>query len=1152
MAPTARTIKPPSADYDDDVLYGSRREALKLRNIIKSSHNSECLIYAYGTFVSKTSWNLNHIFATDKRVKDMLDGLDIKHALPLQRYCWPQLQQSSFPALFISPESSGKTTAHLLYIVSDCIKSTSISKTDRIMQATDDADPAQDNFSLEKDPQATKLKSDAPVIVDQDNFDFDSLGKEVNSIDKSAPEAIQAEPSLELEEFQNINPDDYIVHPLYVIICSSHQQVEKIDQDIERMKLAAFNLSYGFARLLNLPPTVSTIHVHQSEQKLAAKCSQCQVLITSPAALLKCLRLGYIELQKCKKVIFDDLDLTLQLHNSKIREIIKYYIIQTQADESDGQTTQLSDQCQVYMFSRKWTDLVRQFSSTVFLQRILIFGSLSEASLFANVRYEVEVMEDNKLKLHKLTYLINLFYRSGQSNGKLAVVFSSDQEARAVFENVEAKGYDVTLLLEHDAVTTYKASSYNRKTTIAKPVYFLSDIALDFILDHLTDVTHLVHFSLPRDRLIFDQRFRLLYKYINEPAKNIITSIFLNTKTDKKHAKELHDLLSRSASTLTSTKLTLRDYVETCSKTLCWRWATIGVCRLEKLSREDRLGSFCSERHSLRLDSTERGSDRQWPTGGQYLLTVTHVLSPNEIYFWFEAHRDLNSIGKKWNHLPFTGIEFMKDLQVKLDAFKDTPACSIPLKSFRKGLVCALYHPEESRVDRVVLLDVPELINFNQANTRKNGMMEYIFRLNTLEYSKQIEVIKIDYGIRITAYLRNLFFIPEDLAKIEPQAHRGFLLGIKPTDDEPNWIHKAKKLFYDQICINNLHQVTAWIRLSKNSCFWFENIFISRQLSTTVSQKIHSIDPHLELCQAGFAEKVLTMPSFLQPSERLRTISKWNNIQIEKQISFAYLRRDKTSLDIFILQVRSNLELVVRQVEFNLQLIELENELALEYQSNNLMPLVYVEEGIYCLARVKEGPDKYTINRCIVKRYDSSGSLNDQEEIDSPQERVLVYCLDHGDPCEVAISDLFQVQIQHIIRLPFQAIVCKIAELDTDILENMQVKNKLIDLIYDFSRDEANQLIALKCTLGSDKEVYLYRKISSGAYEPLIALFESRLNITLSKSCSSKLRDVVEFEEIVISNPIEDAIFASIMGSILMDLIKREMSAFGLRDEEEV
>lgn len=1148
MTSATSAIKPPSADYDDDVLYGSRRAALKLRNIIKSSHNSECLIYAVGTYINKVSWSLSFIVETDKRVRGMLESLEIKHALPIQRYCWPQLQQSAFPVIFISPEMSGKTMAHLLFVVAACIKATPISKTDKILMASTDADPAQANFSLENDPQASKLKVDAPVIVDQDNFDFDTLGDETAKVEQSE-QASTNEPILESEEFQNINPDDYIIHPQYIVICSSHQQVEKTDQEIERMKLAAFSLSFGFARLLSLPPTVSTIHVHQTDSKMAAKCSQCQILITTPAALLKCLKLNYIDFGKCKKVIFDDLDLTLQLHNAKVREIIKYYYVQTQ-DESGNPRETSKDQCQMYLFSRKWTDIVRQFSSTVFLQRTLVFGSLSEASLFANIRYEVEILEDDIARIRKLKNLINLFYRSGKSSDKMAVVFNTSNEAKTISKKLDAQGYNVTLLPEKDALTTYKTSAIDRKTTIAKPVYFLSDIALEFILNHMTDATHLVHFTVPEEILLFDQRFRLLYKYINEPSKNIMTSIFLRPEIDGRRAKELYDLVSRSTCTLNSTKLTLRDYVETYSKTLCWRWATTGVCRLEKLTRDDRLGSYCSERHSLMFEELDGRQRKRWPSSGQFKITITHILSPNEIYFWFEAHRDINSQDKNWTVLAQTGTEFMSKLQLELNTLKDTPPCSIPLASMRRGLICALYHPEELRVDRVLLLDVPDLKESRRYGNKRNGIIDYIQRLDLLEYSKQVEVIKIDYGIRITAYLRNLIPLPGDLMRIEAQAHRGFLIGVKPTDNEPNWLHKAKRHFYEQINVNNVHDVTAWMRLKRNNCFWFESLIVSRQISTSNSGRLHRIDPHLELCRAGLAERVSSAPSFLQPSERLRTLSKWNTIQTQKLVSFAFLRRDKTPLDIFILQIRSNLELVVRQVEFNQQLIELENELMADYQAGKLALFTFIEEDVYCLARVKESSDRYAINRCIIKRVESSNNQSSPDEIEALDEKVQVYCLDHGDPCKVEKTDLFQAPAYCITRLPFQALTCDLADLNRDVLENVALTNKIINLLYDISRDKNDQLIPLKCTLKGDREVYVYRRVRDGMYEPLIAAFENYYRISISNNANSGLRELVQFEDIVVSNPIEDAIFASIVGGILMDLIKREMSAFGLVCDE--
>lgn len=1073
-------LKPPIEDYSEEVLFGSKQEQLEL---IKRGNEAECVIFGVKTFVNKNDqWGINELQGRDKRLKSMLDKLQVSHAFQLQRLCWPLLNRAQFPFLCVSAQSTGKTYAYLLFIVSRCITKIPIKETEQAIASTDRVEA----FKTEHQSMKERLKAFNPSAINQtENFDWNSLGKKLDETNQEESIESNSGWGLETKEHYEVNPDDFITHPKYIIICSSQQQVDLIDHQIDSMKLAAFGDKSINVNRRNLSPIVRIITVHHSDDKLALKCNDSEILLATPAAILKCLRLDYLTFTKCEMVIFDDLDVALQLHNTTIREITKRYLIETQLEDQDERKA-----CQIFMFSRKWTLLVQQFMSTVFLQRTLIYGSMIEASNYVNLRFELEITKDTDAKLSKILELVHSLANQENKSRKTAIVCKSNKEAAKLAELLTHHKYQITFLDDDRPLDELEPLAPVKPS---KPyhIYVLCDSSLEQIEDLINDIHHLVHFSLPEDLLVLDQRFRLMHKHISNAQKNLMSTIFMNQSTSYKYAKELYDVISRSSVTLNSTRLQLRDFIDEKSNSYCWRWASTGVCRLEKLSKEDKFGSYCSAKHSLSINENNPSSDL--PQSGQVRITMTHIVSPNEFYFRFESHRDKRSVCKKWTKMKRTGSEFMKDFQSKLDAYRDTPSCSVPLGKISKGNVYGIYLHDEVRVDRIVLLDDLKRDDIPAKGSKKNGTLSTLDRIRyQLEYSKQCEAYKLDYGTTINVYLRNIIELPQNLSSIKAQCHRGFHLGVRPTDNEPFWLYKAKKYFYDQVCVSDLYDITAWIRLNNNNNFWFENMVVRRRLSNIDESRIFESEPHKELHRAGFADLSSSEPACLHRSDRLETLSLWQVNQCLEYVQYAYLRKDKEDLTIFVLHILNDLELKVRNHDYNKQLIDLEDRILEDFNSNLLEQLNYFAPGSYCIAKIEMPSGGFYLNRCKIR-----GSASWSEKSTVGDTEFIVDCLDHGDQCYVKRSELFLASPDYIAQLPFQAISCKLANLNLDFMKDVALAAKMNDLMYSITRDENDDLIPMKCQLNQEGHISLYAPVKGGHVD-VIEFLEKKLGVTLS------------------------------------------------------
>lgn len=1119
-APSAVIAKPPSVEYNDNILFGARRDVRRHRESEKLSNESDCVLLAIGTYASKKHWSIKNIINNDKRLKSMFDNLDIKHALPIQRYSWPLLHDPNFPMLCVSQECSGKTYGHLLYVVAQSITNVSTSKTDELLMLHSD----QFGLSPFQSNSQSKSKSDKTLIeeeIDHENFDFNQLRNgmsnlKLNDNDNNNNEAKNEIKTNGTSDHQTngfteddgwtcdqADLDEFITHPKYLIVCSSQINVERIVSELESMKQAAYCDKASSQQRKLLPPSIRCINVHLTDETLALRCNESEILVGTPAALLRCFTNGYLNFAKCLKVIFDDLDVTLQLHNTNVLRLVNLFLSRGQQQNPPMSKTR---ECQMYMFSRKWTRLVKACGEYLSRQRNLLFGSLLEASIFANIRFSLELYSRDEEKLIKLAVLLSTLEGLTKTRSTVAIVCNTNQEASRFSAGLIAHGRHVAHLPQNDALKVLTS----KRDPNMNSTYVMSDAVLELVADLLNNVTHVIHVTLPTRFSSFDQRFRLLYRNIMENKSDLEATIFIGSRLSNKYAKELYDLLSRSSSTLTSTKLELRDRIRQNATRICWRWATSGVCRLGQSTRggkliDDRLGSYCPNRHSITMKSDQNKlseSDNNWPKTGQVRLTITEIVSPNEFYFWFESYRDADSTGKQFTKFKDSGIEHMKHFQRDLDKLKNVAPNTVDLHRVKRGAVFGIYQQQELRVDRVVLLE--DLLNpEDDYCDEMDGSTKVLNK--KLEMSKVLEVFKIDYGTRQTARVSNLIMLPEELELTAPKCQRGFLIGLKPTDGEPDWLYPATKKFHELVSQNGLNDITAWLRLNSDGCFWFENMVVTWRVKFPDETKLFKIEPAKELILEHLAEENKSAPDCLNPSTYSYTMAKWNAADIASYASYAKPPRKLDPVQLMILFVEPDLTLKVRQSKFNKQLLRLEDELINDLNSNKLERLEYFERGFYCIAKTVTGIDPntkephYILNRCKLANIEEKNG----------EELIYVDCLDHGDQQIVKREDLYQASMMHLSTLPFQAFSCGIADLNQGLLENVSTLVRVQNIIYDETRDSDDNYLNTTCIftpVGNLQNIYVKSK-DSNQLVSLIKKFELVFDIVLVSNKDPKLRE---------------------------------------------
>lgn len=977
--------------YSELEIYGKPRlQGLLELKRLKENNETQCLIYGKRTFSNlERCQNIKHIINGDNRIESMLNKLNITYPLPIQRYLWPMLSKEvQPPCVCISNHTSGKTYSFLLHIMFETIKDLPMIKTGDL------------------DEEATDSRAYEPTI--------DDMNSGSATFDK----------------------------PKYIIVCSSQYKVYDIINILDEMKGTLHELPSSITNALR--PTVASLENLDTQDQIALKCAGKEILVGTPQSLVKCLDAGFLELDSSMKLIFDDIDVSLQLQTASTRNLVKEYM---NTEDEYGKS-------QIYIFARKWTELVEHFVNNVFYQKTLIFGSTVEAAVYSKLRFDIDGPMNDDLKNERLVTLLEY-----SKNKKLCIVCQTVDEGTFIKSHLEKKNI-LAEIVEPDNIfsvlrkkkpipLTNKITLTNRNEVKQDPIYIITDSSVELAVELISNFQYLIHYSIPRDNSVFDRRFRLMNESLKNSEKDLVTTLMLSDKVNYSTARLILDIVYRSTASLPSTKFELRDIVRKTAEPYCWRWATTGICRLEKLDCSDRLGSYCNMRHFI------DGNDLKTRTkfDGQIRITITRLVNPNEIYFWIDGFRSINSESGKWITSENEGFIFMRDVQEKLNVFRSTKPKSIPFEMIKRNKVYGLFLPQEARVDRVILLEEPVVEDLG-ANI---SMLDQLAR-PTIVYNSQVEALRIDYGIKNHVYLKNIFELPETLQNLKPMANRGLILGFQPADKEPDWLYSAKNLFHEHVCVQDAVETTAWVRQEIKGTFWLESLSVVRSLSNINQRRGICKKPHEILYDEGLADRAPVSISFLNSSQRLEAKSKWNADKLKTLAQFAFLRKENQGEDIYLLHIDDHLNAVVRKSDYNSILVEIEADIIDEYHRGCMKQLFYFEVGTLCIAKISDdlvssvliNGDSFTMNRCrIVEKVMSKRKIH-----------YRVYCLDHGDYFTVSKEDLFQGIDKYFLKLPFQAIDVKLAGFKENL--GLDTRQKLKNHLYSLSRDESNQNISLR------------------------------------------------------------------------------------------
>ncbi|RWS09125.1 putative ATP-dependent RNA helicase TDRD12-like protein [Dinothrombium tinctorium] len=666
------------------------------------------------------------------------------------------------------------------------------------------------------------------------------------------------------------------------------------------------------------------------------------------------------------------------------------------------------------IFAEKWTKEVETFKETQY-RPVVVFGNYFEASIANNVNNRVIFVSDESNRGDELLKLLNSL-KDIMKN--IAVVCRNHCEAIEILQLLSR--INIRVYVIDEKTESFKYLSIINQWSNYHSVLIITDQILkscNRIISKINSTHCLVHYNLPQTKGDFNTRYQLISETIRSPElRKMCTTYIILGPENKLQFFQIYKCLRRIKQEISGE---MKAFKKSISRKLCQNYLSFGYCPLKKY--------FCVLRHSF--EASEKANENL-PTDGQIKGLITHVVSANEFYMVIEEHRNADHQWQKVDK-----IATLQQIKQSMETLKKRRNS---VKNVIIDEIYAIVVTEKNVVENNV--------NGNHKNVRncKSQIQmiinEAFHRVKVLELVENgnkennviVKILHIDLGYVTHCKLSDLIELPLHLKQIAPLAHKMYLWGVKPLDNELEWHEKITNIFKKIVMAQNIAYITAWIRLQLNGVFWVDSMKIVTKLKALKVEAL-SCKPAEVLIEKKFAENNnRQLPNFNNDRERI--LQKWKCDAQKSLIQNAHL--EDTTM-VYLSFFKTLHEFYVRNVSFQPCLADLEADI-----SNSITKLVKVKYffiGLICIV-FYEKDNIYNRVRIV--------DINEDEQID-------VYFVDHGETLKVSKDCCFQIDEKFITRLPFQAIKCKL---------NGIVGNVEPDVVFDYTRleNESFKLILAK------------------------------------------------------------------------------------------
>ncbi|XP_063814435.1 putative ATP-dependent RNA helicase TDRD12 isoform X2 [Pseudophryne corroboree] len=599
--------------------------------------------------------------------------------------------------------------------------------------------------------------------------------------------------------------------PYAVIICPGWDKAHEV-----------YKLLMDYSKCIRpISPMLLLVGLKKEEVESINLRKQCEVIVTTPNSLLRCLaHHGFLLLRLCH-LILDEVDVLFSKAGPQMSVILETYKKMVSSENRDV-TPQ-----QIVAVGSTWhhdIELLLQYTTSP----QVIITRMEQAAVFANVQQVLEMCLD----CEKLSVFLQCLDVTPVNAEKVLIFTKSSEEAELVHKAVKANSI-YCLLLHRNLMHNFNHvleqwnKIYSRGTVVALVV--TDDFAP---IMEITDATCIIHWSFPENVGVLSLRLFSLLDYIQSKINKVTVdkedylrakSVLLMTEKQACHAVELLNFLQQTQATIPPELLLLTHGISKAmddiksQRELCPYLKTLGYCIHDKFS--------CPDRHRINPALDLHSGVSPIPETSQYINVLPLCI--------VDATRFFGRIVTKSD--PYD------KLVAHLSDYYQSPINTLP----KQKVVCKQLYAmkDDSTYHRVLVLSTKTVDNILYAH------VQYI------DDGKVDEVLG-----------NNLLPLPPAFHMLPPQCMEFIVCRVKPIDNEDKWDPKVIRIISRNV---RGKQHRAKVVLILGNTYWLDPMV---QVSTLdgLPACVYELNVRLEILSTGLGtdnpQHVAQLQALLEPS----------------------------------------------------------------------------------------------------------------------------------------------------------------------------------------------------------------------------------------------------------------------------------------------
>ncbi|XP_063544558.1 putative ATP-dependent RNA helicase TDRD12 [Cydia strobilella] len=754
------------------------------------------------------------------------------------------------------------------------------------------------------------------------------------------------------------------VGPTCIIVAATAQSVSDIE--------------YNCRMLLGTKETIFTCYAGMDLLKITTSLlNGCNLFICTPCVLVRLLLLTDfgLDLRRLTTFVLDDCERLGEVYKSEIKIALSKikHMLKARVNKEV--------KVQYILASRVWCDFMEPLAKNA-PNTVVCIGAFQECVLYSKANTTVEFVKPE----NKIAKVLE-FVQKMDKKKKTIVVCRTDEEVIEL-EKILKEQHAVVYACNNE-MTVEDLRNFNITwDKYADPTIGPILVCCDGNLSHMniTDAHNLVHYSMPELFSRFCKRFSVLndnYPSIFRKENESVAIRIILEDSNAEQLPKICNFIKRCTKEFPSDLdvickeiVTKKEMVKAANFVpICGNLLALGDC-------PDFW--YCRERHT---SSEIHDEPKEWmPTDGVITFRILHYQTA--VTYSVRLLSNIKKGGTKKYPQTYSTLSFKMGTYFSQDSNKKL--LGVP----KIGDVCAVAINQDFYV-RCQVVDI--------INKYRNGLPNYV--LIKLIDEEKLETSRDIY----------LYHLPKEFRDVETYVAEVSLAGVLPKDKDITFSELAKNHIKKGLKNNESLYMRGKVVLTIGNRIFVDNIDVCQDLTSMNEVVVKTnfkemLSAHSEV----FPDHIMRIKSRLFAEEEMTTentdfeqVEDVKPIKEPPKVQWAHLNREDLSLVYFTSAVDPS-TFFVRLVKFKDTMDSLCKDIK-KYIEGNPEPLKEVKEKDVVLAKFQD-------SKCYERgRVDSvEGS------------KAKCFFVDYGDWREVPLKDLTEIPDKFVLRLPFQAIECRL------------------------------------------------------------------------------------------------------------------------------